>query len=87
MNFYQILEISTTATQEEIKKAFRTQAKKYHPDINRDETAVEMMTKINLAYETLSDVTKRKEYDQKIKVQNNQAYQSYQSSREKVNKT
>ena len=36
-NYYEILEISTTATQDEIKKAFRKLAKKYHPDINPDD--------------------------------------------------
>jgi len=62
-NYYEILEISSDATQDEIKKAFRKLAKRYHPDVNPN--AHDMMSKITVAYEVLSDVEKRKEYDRK----------------------
>lgn len=63
-NYYEILEISTDATQDEIKRAFRKLAKKYHPDMNPNNPNVkDIMQKITVAYEVLSDVEKRKEYD------------------------
>lgn len=87
LNFYEILEISCDATQEEIKNAFRKQAKKYHPDINHDFNAIAIMQKINEAYETLSNLEKRKAYDLKIistngNYQNGRAYKSYTKSQE-----
>lgn len=87
LNFYEILGISCDATQEEIKNAFRKQAKKYHPDINPQADALVMMQRINEAYETLSDLEKRKAYDSKIKSttgikQENKAYDSYTKTRE-----
>ena len=64
INYYEILEISQDATFEEIKKAYRKQAFKYHPDRNPDDReAEEMMKLVNDAYGTLSDVEKRKDYD------------------------
>ena len=90
MNHYQILEIPYTATQEQIKKAFRTLAKKYHPDVNKAPNAKEMMQKITEAYEVLSDITKRKEYDKKLNIQANSGnkqstyhpYSSYTKTKE-----
>lgn len=87
MNYYEILGISFSATQEEIKKAYRTMAKKYHPDLNSQVDALVMMQQINEAYETLSNLEKRKAYDLKIKGtnnnnQNNEAYKSYTKTRE-----
>lgn len=66
MNFYQILEVSPTATQDEIKTAFRTKALKYHPDRNPNNPEAENKFKeINAAYEVLGDPNKRSQYDQK----------------------
>ena len=65
MDFYKILGVSPSASKEEIKKAFRKKAKKYHPDLNPEYQ--ELFKKIIEAYETLSDDNKRKEYDLKRK--------------------
>lgn len=64
INYYEILEVSQDATFEEIKKAYRKQAFKYHPDRNPDDReAEEMMKLVNDAYGTLSDIDKRRDYD------------------------
>lgn len=63
-NLYETLWVSKTATQEEIKKAYRKQAMKYHPDKNKgDKTAEKKFKDVNEAYQTLSDTSKRKQYD------------------------
>ena len=64
-DFYQELGISKNANQEEIKKAYRKQALKYHPDKNPGSKEAEAkFKKISEAYEALSDENKRKIYDQ-----------------------
>ncbi len=63
-NLYDTLWVSKTATQDEIKKAYRKQAMKYHPDKNKgDATAEKKFKEANTAYQTLSDEWKRKQYD------------------------
>lgn len=62
-NYYDILGVDKTASQADIKKAYRKLAKKYHPDVNKSKDAEEKFKKINEAYETLSDEEKRKNYD------------------------
>lgn len=62
-DLYKILEISSEATQEEIKKAYRKLSLKYHPDKNSDKSAVGKFNEISSAYEILGDIEKRKEYD------------------------
>jgi curved DNA-binding protein len=62
-SLYEILGVSENATQEEIKKAYRKLARKYHPDVNKDKEAVEKFKEINAAYEVLSDKKKKDEYD------------------------
>ncbi|XP_037046628.1 chaperone protein DnaJ-like [Bradysia coprophila] len=63
-DYYNLLGIEKTATQHEIKRAFRKLALQYHPDKNKDEGAEEQFKKIAEAYEVLSDENQRKKYDQ-----------------------
>ena len=66
-NYYKILEVSSTATQEEIKKSFRCLAKKYHPDRNKDnEEALRKFQDISEAYEVIGKEDSRKKYDEKL---------------------
>ncbi|SDP16886.1 J domain-containing protein [Clostridium gasigenes] len=66
-NYYKTLDISVNATKDEIKKAFRILAKKYHPDRNvNNENALRNFQEINEAYEILGNEDSRKEYDKKI---------------------
>ncbi len=63
-NYYEILGVSRTATPEDIKRAYRKQALKYHPDRNKgDKAAEERFKEINEAYAVLSDPEKRKQFD------------------------
>jgi len=64
-DYYKILGINTTASEKEIKQAYRGLARKYHPDINPgDKSAEEKFKEINAAYEVLSNPEKRKRYNQ-----------------------
>jgi len=62
-DYYKILGVSKNASQEEIQRAYRKLARKYHPDINKDKESEEQFKKINEANEVLKDPEKRKLYD------------------------
>ena len=63
-DYYEVLGLSKGASQDDIKKAYRTLAKKYHPELNKEPGAEEKFKEINEAYETLSDEQKKARYDQ-----------------------
>jgi len=63
-SLYETLGVSENASADEIKKAYRKLARKYHPDINKEAEAQEKFKEINAAYEVLSDPEKKAQYDQ-----------------------
>lgn len=81
-NYYEILGVSKNSSQQEIKEAYRKLAKIYHPDYNDSFDAIQIMQLINEAYDVLSDIKKRKQYDSKLEINNNDAYQTYTKSRD-----
>ncbi len=62
-DYYQILGVSRDADDAEIKKSYRKQARKYHPDVNSEASAEEKFKQVNEAYEVLKDSEKRQAYD------------------------
>ncbi|MBN8569860.1 MAG: DnaJ domain-containing protein [Ignavibacteria bacterium] len=69
-NYYQILELSQSATITEVKAAFRRLSFKFHPDLNNEADAEENFKKVNEAYQILSDPFLRQLYDKKIEKNN-----------------
>lgn len=62
-DFYEILGIGKTASQDEIKRAYRALARKFHPDVNKEAGSADKFKEINEAYQVLSDPQKRSQYD------------------------
>ncbi len=74
-DYYKTLGVSKTASEGEIKTAYRKLARRYHPDVNKDPQAEDKFKEVNEAYQVLSDPEKRKKYDQF-----GSEWQRYQSS-------
>lgn len=62
-DYYEILGVPRTASQDDIRKAYRVLARKLHPDVNKSPDAQRKFTQIQEAYDTLSDENKRRQYD------------------------
>ena len=77
MNYYELLGVCNTASKEEIQKAYKTQMKKWHPDINKSTEAPKMAVKLNEAKSILLDDEKRREYDISLEQDINESYNKY----------
>ena len=77
-NYYEILEVNESASQEVIERVYKLLAKKYHPDMNLDnpKEAEEKFKEVTTAYETLSNPDKRKKYDEELAYERQAASQA-----------
>ena len=82
MNYYELLGVKAGANKEEVKRAYKLQMKKWHPDINKSKEASEISIRLNEAKTILLDDDKRKQYDLSLKCEINDNYQkfNYQSN-------
>lgn len=78
-DYYKIMGLEPTATEQEIKTAYRRLARKYHPDISKETNAEERFKEMGEAYETLKDPKKRAQYDDYLK--NQTFYEQAQNTR------
>lgn len=67
MNYYEILGLCENSSKQEIRKAYRILAKKYHPDVSQNTSSSEDFLLIHKAYQVLSDPVARKQYDQQLR--------------------
>ena len=74
IDYYKILGVKTTATQAEIKSAYRKLARKSHPDLNPNSEAGRQFALLSKAYHTLIDPQERAYYDDQLRAQNNRSY-------------
>lgn len=65
-NYYEILGLQRGSSIDDVKKAYRKLVRKYHPDVSKEADAADKMQQLNMAYETLSDESKKTEYDQML---------------------
>lgn len=87
-NLYDILEVSSKASKEVIDRAYKTLAKKYHPDLHTGADkakAEEMMKKINYAYSILGDEAKKAEYDESLEKEHEVNQETSKYKEDKVN--
>lgn len=75
-NYYRILGVSTAATNEEIRRAYRVLARRYHPDVNPGKSSEEKFKQIAEAYAVLSDATRRKQYDLELEKGSHESFAS-----------
>ena len=66
-NYYELLKVTEKSSIEDIKRAYKAFTRKYHPDISKDPNATEIMKRINLAYEVLSNPARREEYNRQLR--------------------
>ncbi len=76
-NYYELLGVKNDATKEEIKDAYKKQMKKWHPDINKSNEAVNISSRLNEAKEVLLDDEKRKDYDDYLNKKIKENYNRY----------
>ncbi len=62
-DYYDVLGVTRTATEQDIKRAYRTKAREYHPDINKHDGAEDEFKEVNEAHEVLSNAERRAAYD------------------------
>ena len=72
-NYYEVLELSTKASPDMIKQAYRTLSKRFHPDMNQDEGVAERYIEVQQAYYVLSDPQQKGQYDQVMEANNHKA--------------
>ena len=85
INYYELLGIEPTASKEEIKLAYKNMIKKWHPDINKDESAKNMSVMLNEAKTILLDDLKRQDYDEFLKTNKSKAYDNIKTHTSKNN--